>query len=120
MSHSQILVVEDDLGLREALVDTLLMAGYQCDEVDSGEAALVALGKKTYDMVVSDIQMGGMNGLETYRKILRLYPGQKAIITSGYSKTEHVTEAMQLGAGQYIRKPYLFEDIARAVKTELL
>jgi len=63
MSHSQILVVEDDLGLREALVDTLLMAGYQCDEVDSGEAALVALGKKSYDMVVSDIQMGGMNGL---------------------------------------------------------
>jgi DNA-binding NarL/FixJ family response regulator len=62
---------------------------------------------------------GGMNGLETYRRILRIHPGQKAIITTGFSETEQVREVLSLGAGHYIRKPYLFEDIALAVKNEL-
>lgn len=62
MSQARILVVEDDHGLREAIVDTLLLAGYACQEADSAEAALLQLGRQSVDMVISDIQMGGMDG----------------------------------------------------------
>ena len=63
MTQARILVVEDDNGLREALVDTLLLGGYECREADSGERALLALSRQPFDMVISDIQMGGMDGL---------------------------------------------------------
>ena len=63
MTQARILVVEDDNGLREALVDTLLLGGYECREADSGERALLALSRQSFDMVISDIQMGGMDGL---------------------------------------------------------
>ena len=61
----------------------------------------------------------GIDGLDTYKKILELHPGQKAIIASGYSKTERVKEAQKIGAGQYIKKPYIIEKIGVAVRAEL-
>ena len=106
MSHSQILVVEDDLGLREALVDTLLMAGYECDEVDSGEGALLALGKKAYDMVVSDIQMGGMSGLTLLHNIKQKQPELPVLLMTAYAKVDDAVTAMRNGAVDYIGKPF--------------
>jgi len=61
----------------------------------------------------------GIDGLETYKKILELHPGQKAIIASGFSETDRVKEAQRLGAGQYIAKPYTLEKVGLAVKAEL-
>ncbi len=61
----------------------------------------------------------GMDGLDTYKKILELHPGQKAIIASGFSETDRVKELQSLGAGTYIRKPLLLEKIGLAVKEEL-
>ncbi len=61
----------------------------------------------------------GIDGLETYRQILKLHPGQKAIIASGFSETDKVKEAQRLGAGAYIKKPYKIEKIGTAVRAEL-
>jgi DNA-binding NarL/FixJ family response regulator len=61
----------------------------------------------------------GMDGLDTYRKILEIHPSQKAIITSGFSESERVKEAQDLGAGKYIKKPYMLEEIGLAVKQQL-
>ena len=61
----------------------------------------------------------GLDGLETYERILTLHPNQKAIIASGFSETDRVKEAQRLGAGQYIKKPYTLEKIGLAVKEEL-
>ena len=61
----------------------------------------------------------GMDGLDTYRKIIETHPGQKAIIASGFSETGRVKEVLSLGAGAYIRKPFLLEKIGLAVKEEL-
>lgn len=70
MAQGKLLVVEDDAGLREALIDTLLLAGYHCVEVDSAEQALIVLNQQKFDLVISDIQMGGMSGL-TLLQILK-------------------------------------------------
>ena len=61
----------------------------------------------------------GIDGLETYERILKLYPGQKAIIASGFSETERVKKAQMLGAGPYVKKPYTLEKIGIAVRKEL-
>jgi len=61
----------------------------------------------------------GIDGLETYRQILKFHPGQKAIIASGFSETDKVREAQRLGAGAYIKKPYAIEKIGTAVRAEL-
>jgi DNA-binding NarL/FixJ family response regulator len=61
----------------------------------------------------------GIDGLETYKRILAVSDRQKAIIVSGFSETERVREALKLGVGGYIRKPYALGDLARAVRTEL-
>jgi two-component system cell cycle sensor histidine kinase/response regulator CckA len=61
----------------------------------------------------------GMDGLETYKRILRFHPGQKAIIASGFSETERVRETQRRGAGPYIKKPYTLEKIGTAIKHEL-
>lgn len=68
MSHHKVLVVEDDAGLREALIDTLSLANYQCVEADSGENAIMLLKNHSVDIVVSDVQMGGMSGLSLLKK----------------------------------------------------
>jgi two-component system cell cycle sensor histidine kinase/response regulator CckA len=61
----------------------------------------------------------GMDGLDTYRNIIALHPAQKAIIASGFSETERVKEAQRLGAGAYVKKPYLLEKIGLAIRAEL-
>ena len=65
------------------------------------------------------IMPGGMDGLETYRRIIEIHPGQKAIIASGYSESERVKTLQQYGAGSYIQKPYTLEKIGVAVRNEL-
>ena len=65
------------------------------------------------------IMAPGIDGLETYKKITELLPKQKAIIASGFSETDHVQEAQRLGAGAYVKKPYILEKIGMAVRSEL-
>ena len=86
----------------------------------SGEAAVAFLEKNSVDLVILDMIMDpGINGQETYRRIIKTHPGQKAIIVSGYSETDDVKKAQALGAGQYIKKPLTIEKIGLAVKEAL-
>jgi CheY-like chemotaxis protein len=94
--------------------------GYSVTAVSSGEEAIEYLKSNTMDLLVLDMIMEpGMDGLETYRRAIELYPGQKAIIASGFSETDDVREAQRLGAGFYLKKPYMLEKIGIAVKNEL-
>ncbi|WP_354624038.1 sigma-54 dependent transcriptional regulator [Psychromonas sp. MME2] len=106
MLQGKLLVVEDDAGLREALIDTLLLAGYNCDEVNSAEAALLALGKSQYDLVISDIQMGGMSGLTLLQNIKEKYPSLPVLLMTAYANIDDAVNAMRDGAIDYLAKPF--------------
>ncbi len=115
-----ILVVDDVAEQREIAAGMLEKLGYRVHSVPSGEAAAAYLSEHQVDLVVLDMIMDpGMDGLETYRRIIRRRPGQKAVIASGFAETDSVREAQRLGAGRYIKKPYSMEELGKAVKGEL-
>ena len=110
-SQGKLLVVEDDAGLREALIDTLLLAGYDCQEVDSAESALVELNNATvnkacYDLVISDIQMGGMSGLTLLKNIKKKYPEIPVLLMTAYATIDDAVKAIRDGAIDYLAKPF--------------
>ena len=115
-----ILVVDDIEEQREIASSMLRRLGYSAISVSSGEEAVAYLEEHSVDLIILDMIMDpGIDGLETYQRILESHPGQKAIIASGFSETDRVKEALKLGAGAYIKKPYLLERIGIAVREEL-
>jgi signal transduction histidine kinase len=115
-----ILIVDDIKAQREIASSMLEQLGYPVTSVSSGEEALEYLKSRSADLIILDMIMDpGIDGLETYRRILEMHPGQRAIIASGFSETERVREAQKLGAGEYIKKPYTMEQLGLAVKKEL-
>ncbi len=86
----------------------------------SGGEAIEYLKTNTVDILLLDMIMDdGMGGYETYKRILEIHPGQKAIIASGFSETDRVKQALKLGAGAYIKKPYLMKTLGKAIRSEL-
>lgn len=115
-----ILIVDDVKEQRQIASEMLRYQGYSTHTVASGEEAILYLKSNKVDLVVLDMIMDpGMDGLDTYKKILEIHPGQKAIITSGYSETSRVREAQRLGAGGYVKKPFLLETLRFGVQKEL-
>ncbi len=86
----------------------------------SGEEAVDIIRREKADLILLDMIMDpGMDGLDTYKRILEIHPKQKAIIVSGFSETERVNSAQALGAGSYVRKPYVIEKLGQAIRIEL-
>ncbi len=112
-----ILVVDDVTEQRNIAQKMLTKLGYLVTTVSSGEDAVEYMENHCADLIILDMIMDpGMDGLETYREIVNIHPGQKVIIASGYSETDRVEEMQQMGAGEYVRKPYNMVKIGMAVK----
>ncbi|MGA2332563.1 MAG: response regulator, partial [Syntrophales bacterium] len=115
-----ILVVDDVEGQRLLASAMLEGLGYKVSSVASGEEAVKFVKKQPVDLLILDMIMDpGIDGLETYRKILEIRKDQKAIIVSGFAMTDRVRQTQELGAGTYVKKPYLMEKIGIAVRREL-
>jgi CheY-like chemotaxis protein len=115
-----VLVVDDIKEQRDLAAFMLKRLDYRVNTVASGQEAVRFVRKMPVDILVLDmILTPEMDGLETYRQILAVSPGQKAIIASGFAETARVKEAQRLGAGAYIKKPYVIATLGRAIKDEL-
>jgi PAS domain S-box-containing protein len=121
MGKGESILIVDDVAEQGTIASGMLQKlGYSVSSVLSGEDAVDYMKNNSADLLVLDMIMEpGIDGLETYKRILQLHPGQKAIIASGFSETYRVKEAQILGAEQYIKKPYTLEKIGLAVKNEL-
>ncbi|WP_100642126.1 sigma-54-dependent transcriptional regulator [Alteromonas facilis] len=106
MSQTQILIVEDDAGLREALTDTLELGGYSVIEAEDAEMALIKLNQQSVDLVVSDIQMGDMTGLSLLRSIKARYPQLPVLLMTAFATINDAVQAMRDGATDYLSKPF--------------
>ena len=115
-----ILVVDDVEEQRKTASGMLRELGYSVAMVSSGEEAVEYLKTNKADLLLLDMIMDpGIDGLDTYKRIIEIHHGQKAIIASGFSETDRVKEIQSLGAGAYVRKPFLLEKIGLAVREEL-
>jgi signal transduction histidine kinase/CheY-like chemotaxis protein len=115
-----ILVVDDVESQREIIGEMLDVLGYRLKAVSSGEEAVEYLKEHTVDLVLLDMIMDpGINGRETYERIIKIHPNQKAIIISGFAETDEVKETQRLGAGKYVKKPLKLQEIGLAIKDEL-
>ncbi len=115
-----ILVVDDVAEQRELAKRMLEKLDYVVHALARGEDAPGFLSGRPADLVVLDMIMEpGIDGLETYSRILREHPAQRAVIVSGFSETERVREAQRLGATSYVKKPYTLEALGLAVRQAL-
>lgn len=119
--NGEVILVIDDVKEQRDIAATLLeRLNYNVKKASSGEKAIEFLAENKVDILVMDMIMDdGMDGLDTYKKAIELNKGQKAIIVSGFSDDDRVRQAQQLGAGEYIKKPYTLEKIGLAIKKEL-
>ena len=116
----KILVIDDVEGQRNISRKMLETLGYETKAVSSGEEAVEYLKENTADLILLDMIMDpGMNGRETYERIIKIHPNQKAVIVSGFAETDEVKETQKLGAGKYIKKPLTLEKLGLIIKEEL-
>ena len=101
-----ILVVEDDIALQEAIVDTLELSGLHTVAANSGEQAIECLAKQRFDMVISDVNMGGMDGHQLLDEIKKLYPFLPVLLITAYGSIDRSVRAIQAGAVDYLVKPF--------------
>ncbi|GGJ80431.1 sigma-54-dependent transcriptional regulator [Pseudomonas matsuisoli] len=103
---TRILLVEDDRTLRQALEDTLLLEGYECTAVGSAEDALVELGRASFGLVISDVNMPGMDGHQLLRAIRNGHPQLPVLLMTAHGAIERAVDAIRQGAADYLVKPF--------------
>jgi two-component system NtrC family sensor kinase len=116
---SRILVVDDELGPRESL-RMLLKVSYDIHTADSGRAALAELPKYHPDLVILDIKMPDMNGLEVLRRVKELDPTVEVVMITAYASLDTVKQALTFGAFEYLIKPFSRQDLESVVKRAIL
>jgi CheY-like chemotaxis protein/DNA-binding transcriptional ArsR family regulator len=116
---AKILVVDDDEELREDVVEMLQREGYEVIDVGTGEEAIEKLKKESVDIILTDLMMPGIDGMEVLRQSKKLKPAVRVIMITGFGTIENAVEAMKEGASDYISKPFKIGEVQATVKRAL-
>ncbi len=120
MQQTDILIVEDDPSLSEALTDTLEIAGYRTIAAGDGAEALVRLAESPVRLVISDVQMPKVNGMNLLERVKADYPEIPVLLMTAYGTIENAVQAMRAGACDYLVKPFAAEDLVEHVARRIL
>ncbi|MCJ8305283.1 sigma-54 dependent transcriptional regulator [Shewanella sp.] len=124
MSEGKLLLVEDDHSLREALVDTLLLAQYECVDVASAEDAIIKLKAESFDLVISDVQMQGIGGIGLLNYLRQNQAQLPVLLMTAYATIDNAVNAIKLGAVDYLAKPFapevLLNQVSRYLKPKIV
>jgi DNA-binding NtrC family response regulator len=112
---ADILVVDDDDVIRDTLCE-LLSGNYSCQTANTAEEALARLEAQAFDVVLTDISMPGLSGMDLLNKVVQLYPRTAVIIISGISDEEQAQSLISLGAADYLLKPFRLEVVEESVR----
>ena len=115
-SRAKVLVVEDEAGMRKSLAIMLRRDGYAVTEAAGGTEALEQLGREVFDVVVADLKMDDLSGLEVLRHVRQTSPDLEVILMTAFGTIESAVEAMKLGAFDFITKPFQAEEILLRVR----
>ena len=114
-----ILITEDDEKMRNGLVELLKGEGYNVDSAQNGQKGLEMIKDKYYDLVLTDLIMPVMGGMELLRNIKQIKPGTSVIFITGFGTIENAVEAIKVGASEYITKPFKIDEVQSKIKKVL-
>ncbi len=115
--HTKVLVVEDDSGIRQSLFETLGALGFAVGEAHHGEEALQRLRMVDYDVVLLDINMPGMGGMEACRRIAQQYPGLPIVVLTVRDEESDKVDALDAGADDYVTKPFQIRELTARLRS---
>ncbi|HEX6277445.1 MAG TPA: response regulator, partial [Polyangiaceae bacterium] len=115
----RVLVVDDEKFIRDIIADFLGMEGYIVRTAEDGTSAISELERARYDMVISDLKMPRMGGLDLLKEVARAHPDTLTVIMTGFGTVETAIDAMKRGAYDYILKPFKVEEIVHIVQRGL-
>lgn len=118
-SSGSVLVVDDSPQICKTLTDVLGMAGYTVRSAPSAERALQIMEGTPFDLIISDLKMSGMSGMDLIARVKALAPGVPVVILSGFGDMDSVIEAMRAGVADYIKKPFSIDEVLEVVKREV-
>ncbi len=119
MSKPRILVIDDEAIVRISCRKCLALEGYDVTVAGTGLEGLKSTETERYDLILTDLKMPDMDGMEFLVKMKQAQPEAKVIMITGYSTVEHAEEALRLGAYNYIEKPFTPDTLVAAVKKAL-
>jgi len=116
---NKILVVDDSPQISKALSDLLAASGYQVRTAPSGERALQILENATFDLIITDLKMTGMTGIDLAKQVLQKVPGLPVVILTGFGDMDSVINALRLGVADYLKKPFSIDEVMSVVEREI-
>ena len=116
MAEYRVLLVDDEEEFVSALSERLELRGIEVDSALNGEDALAIMVEKTFEVVILDVMMPGLGGLEVLKQIKSAYPNTQVILLTGHGATKEGIEGMRLGAFDYLMKPVDIEEMLEKMK----
>ena len=117
--RSKIMVIDDESSIRESLDQILRLEGYEVEAIESGARAIHAFQDSMYDLILLDLKMPDMDGIEVFKRIHQISPETRVILLTGHGSLESAIEALRLGAQDYLLKPVTSEEIIHSVASGL-
>jgi DNA-binding NtrC family response regulator len=114
-----ILIIEDEKEIREGLVELLESGGFSVDSAENGKQGLEKIGKKDFDVVVTDLIMPVVGGMEVLRETKRIKPQSRVILITAFATVDNAVEAMKAGASDYITKPFRIDEVQTKIRKVL-
>ncbi|HJW84502.1 MAG TPA: response regulator, partial [Anaerolineae bacterium] len=118
-SAGSVLVVDDSPQICKTLTDVLGMAGYSVRSAPSAERALQIMEGTSFDLIITDLKMSGMSGMDFVGRLKGIAPGLPVVILSGFGDMDSVIEAMRAGVADYLKKPFSIDEVLEVVKREV-
>jgi DNA-binding NtrC family response regulator len=112
----RVLIVDDEAQFVEAVAERLQLRGFEADGLTSGQEALDRLSERAYDVLVLDVKMPGVGGLDVIRTVKERWPKIHVVLLTGHGSTKDAESGMQLGAYRYLMKPVAIEDLAAIIR----
>ena len=119
MNHAHIVIVDDESAVRETLRDFLVEEGYQVTAVADGQAAVQAVKSEPTQVVLTDLRLQGMDGLEILERVMQVNAQISCIVMTGFGTIEQAVKAMKAGAYDFITKPIQFDVVSLAIRKAL-
>ena len=119
MEKKQILVVDDEQNSREGLTKILIKEGYEVVAAESGQDALAKAKKQDFDLIITDLRMPEISGIDVLEKIREKKPDIGVIIVTAYGEVNSYLKAMTLGAFEYLNKPIKLDELRRVIRKAL-